>query len=114
MQRPPCRSQPAQHLSRSPRHLEITASEGAQFAPIGRRYHTKENLAEVAAVFSAELDYGREAEMTDTFRHIHEGDADVVVPRVVHSLTTRRVLTGTGEDGAGYSLIRNRKLSVPP
>ena len=63
------------------------------FAPVGRRYHSRETLEEVRAVFMAELDYGQEAETSETFRRIHQDDADIVIPRVHHSLTTRRVLT---------------------
>ncbi len=63
------------------------------FAPVGRRYHTKETLEEVRAVFMAELDYGQEAETSETFRRIHADDDQIVIPRVHHSLTTRRVLT---------------------
>ena len=62
-------------------------------APIGRRYHTKETLDEIRSVFLAELDYGREAEMADAFRRVHAGDAEIHIPRVHHSLTSRRVLT---------------------
>ncbi len=62
-------------------------------APVGRRYHTKEGLDEIKSVFRSELDYTHEAEIADAFRRIHEGDEDIVVPRVHHALTTRRVLT---------------------
>ena len=43
-------------------------------APVGRRYHTKETLDEIRAVFLAELDYRHEAEMSEVFRAIHEDD----------------------------------------
>ena len=62
-------------------------------APIGRRYQSKETLDEVKAVFLAEIDYTREAETADVFRKIHEGDREIVIPRVHHALSTRRVLT---------------------
>jgi predicted unusual protein kinase regulating ubiquinone biosynthesis (AarF/ABC1/UbiB family) len=62
-------------------------------APIGRRYKSKELLAEVASVFLTETDYGKEADAADTFRRVHEGDAEIVIPRVLHSLSTKRVLT---------------------
>jgi predicted unusual protein kinase regulating ubiquinone biosynthesis (AarF/ABC1/UbiB family) len=62
-------------------------------APIGRRYQSKEALDEIRAVFLAEIDYGREAEAVDTFRRVHEQDADIVIPKVHHSLSTKRVLT---------------------
>jgi len=62
-------------------------------APVGRRYQSKETLDEVKAVFLAEIDYGLEAENVDLFRAIHEGDDAIVIPRVFHSLSTKRVLT---------------------
>jgi predicted unusual protein kinase regulating ubiquinone biosynthesis (AarF/ABC1/UbiB family) len=71
-------------------------------APVGRKYHTKETLDEVKAVFLAELDYGREAELADSFRAIHAEDPEIVVPRVVHSLTSKRVLTLEYIGGTDY------------
>jgi predicted unusual protein kinase regulating ubiquinone biosynthesis (AarF/ABC1/UbiB family) len=74
-----------------------------QFAsPLGRRYHTKEGLDEIRAVFLAELDYGREAEMTDLFRRMNADLPGVVIPRVYHSLSSRRVLTTEYLDGQTY------------
>jgi len=75
----------------------------AMIAPVGRRYHTKETLDEIKGVFLAELDYGREAETADTFRRIHEEDRDIVIPRVYHSLTSRRVLTLELLGGVDYA-----------
>jgi predicted unusual protein kinase regulating ubiquinone biosynthesis (AarF/ABC1/UbiB family) len=72
-------------------------------APVGRRYQTKETLEEVKAVFLAELDYTREATTADRFRQIHEGDDDILIPRVHHSLTTRRVLTCELVGGVDYA-----------
>jgi predicted unusual protein kinase regulating ubiquinone biosynthesis (AarF/ABC1/UbiB family) len=80
----------------------------AMIAPVGRRYHSKEGLEEVKSVFLAELDYTREAEMADTFRRIHEGDDEVVIPHVHHSLTTRRVLTCALVGGEDYSTFCER------
>jgi predicted unusual protein kinase regulating ubiquinone biosynthesis (AarF/ABC1/UbiB family) len=74
----------------------------AMIAPIGRRYQSKEVLAEIRSVFLAEIDYGKEAEAADTFRRVHEGDDDIVIPRVVHSLSTRRVLTMELMGGVDY------------
>jgi hypothetical protein len=71
-------------------------------APVGRRYQTKETLDEVKAVFLAELDYTREATTGDRFRQIHDEDPDIVIPRVHHSLTTRRVLTCEMIGGVDY------------
>jgi hypothetical protein len=50
-----------------------------------------------------ELDYAREAEMADVFRRINQDDPDIVVPRVHHALTTRRVLTLEYMDGLSYA-----------
>lgn len=72
-------------------------------APVGRRYHSKETLEEVKSVFLAELDYAREAETADTFRRIHVDDPEIVIPRVHHSLTTRRVLTCDMMGGVDYA-----------
>jgi len=71
-------------------------------APIGRRYHTKETLDEIKSVFMAELDYGKEADATELFRRIHRDDPDIVIPRVHHSLSTRRVLTTELLGGQDY------------
>ena len=72
-------------------------------APVGRRYHTKEGLEEIKSVFRAELDYTHEAETADVFRRIHESDPEIVVPRVHHALTTRRVLTTELVGGVDYA-----------
>ena len=80
----------------------------SMIAPVGRRYHSKETLEEIKAVFLAELDYTREAEMADTFRRLHGDDADIVVPRVHHSLTTRRVLTCELIGGVDYQTFCER------
>ncbi len=77
-------------------------------APIGRRYQTKETLAEIKSVFLAEIDYGLEAETVDLFRRIHAGDRDVVIPRVVHSLSTKRVLTLELIGGVDYATFRDQ------
>ncbi len=72
-------------------------------APVGRRYHSKEALEEIKSVFLGELDYARESETADTFRRIHADDADIVIARVHHSLTTRRVLTCDFIEGVDYA-----------
>ncbi len=74
-------------------------------APLGRKYHSKEVLDEIKAVFLAELDYRHEADNAETFRKIHEGDDEIVIPRVFYSYSTRRVLTCEmigGEDYAAF------------
>jgi predicted unusual protein kinase regulating ubiquinone biosynthesis (AarF/ABC1/UbiB family) len=72
-------------------------------APIGRRYRSKETLAELRAVFLAEIDYRIEAEAAETFRRIHKNDPDIVVPRIYHSLSTKRVLTLELMGGTDYA-----------
>ncbi len=76
-------------------------------APLGRKYNTKETLDEIKAVFMSELDYRTEAENADLFRRIHQAtpvDAgDIVIPRVVHHLSTKRVLTTELLGGQDYS-----------
>jgi predicted unusual protein kinase regulating ubiquinone biosynthesis (AarF/ABC1/UbiB family) len=72
-------------------------------APVARRYHTKEGLDEIKSVFMQELDYGREAEIADVFRRIHEEDADIVIPHVHQSLSTKRVLTCDLIEGHDYA-----------
>jgi len=77
-------------------------------APVGRRYHTKETLDEIRAVFLSELDYRHEAETSETFAKIHEGDGEIVIPRVHHGLTTRRVLTCDLIGGVDYQTFCER------
>ena len=75
----------------------------AIMAPLARKLHTRKALDELRAVFLAELDYAREAEMADLFRQLNANDPSVVIPRVYHSLTTRRVLTLEYIDGQSYA-----------
>ncbi len=72
-------------------------------APIGRKYHSKEAIDEIKAVFLAELDYRREADNAEIFRRIHESDPDIIVPRVWDSLSSRRVLTTELVGGEDYA-----------
>jgi predicted unusual protein kinase regulating ubiquinone biosynthesis (AarF/ABC1/UbiB family) len=72
-------------------------------APIGRRYQTKETLDEIKSVFLAETDYGLEAETIDAFRRVHARDRDIVIPRVIHSLSSKRVLTLEFMEGVDYA-----------
>jgi predicted unusual protein kinase regulating ubiquinone biosynthesis (AarF/ABC1/UbiB family) len=72
-------------------------------SPIGRQFQSKETLEEVRAVFMGELDYGEEAATADTFRRIHADDPSIVIPKVHHSLTTRRVLTMGFQEGEDYT-----------
>ena len=72
-------------------------------APVGRRYHSKQTLEEVKAVFLAEVDYTHEAMTADVFRKIHADDPHIVIPRIVHSLSTKRVLTCELIGGVDYA-----------
>lgn len=80
----------------------------SMIAPVGRKYHTKETLEEIKAVFLAELDYGLEAENAETFRRIHASDEDVVIPRVWNAFSTRRVLTLEMVEGEDYATFCKR------
>jgi predicted unusual protein kinase regulating ubiquinone biosynthesis (AarF/ABC1/UbiB family) len=71
-------------------------------SPVLRRYHTKQALEEIKAVFLSELDYTREAQMADVFRRMTRDVPEIVVPRVHHSLSTRRVLTAELIEGLIY------------
>lgn len=75
----------------------------SMIAPVGRKYHSKETLDEIKSVFLAELDYRLEADNAEMFRRIHAGDAEIVIPRVFHTLSTKRVLTLEMVEGEDYS-----------
>ncbi len=75
----------------------------SMISPFGRKYHTKEALDEIKAVFLAELDYRLEADNAETFRSIHEGDEDIVIPKVWNGLSSRRVLTAEFIGGVDYA-----------
>jgi predicted unusual protein kinase regulating ubiquinone biosynthesis (AarF/ABC1/UbiB family) len=72
-------------------------------APIGRRYQSKETLEEIRSVFLAEVDYRLEADAAESFRRVHAGDDDIVIPRIVHSLSSKRVLTMELVGGIDYA-----------
>ncbi len=91
--------------------LKSLAALEAIASPFGRRYHTKDYLDEVSEVFRAELDYGREAGMYDLFRATTADLPRVVVPRVHHALSSRRVLVTELVDGASYGEFA---ASAPP
>jgi predicted unusual protein kinase regulating ubiquinone biosynthesis (AarF/ABC1/UbiB family) len=71
-------------------------------SPISRKFHAKQALDEIRRVFMDELDYAREAEMAELFRRINEGEPDILIPEVHHSLTTRRVITTEFAEGQSY------------
>lgn len=75
----------------------------SMLSPVTKKLHSQQTLDEIAQVFRDELDYGREAEMGDIFRRIHHGDPNVVIPRVHHGLTSKRVLTTDLLGGASYA-----------
>lgn len=75
----------------------------SMMSPITAKLHSKQTIDEISQVFRDELDYGREAEMADVFRRIHQGDDDIIIPRVHHDLTRRRVLTTELIGGASYA-----------
>jgi predicted unusual protein kinase regulating ubiquinone biosynthesis (AarF/ABC1/UbiB family) len=77
-------------------------------APVGRRYHSKETLQEIRSVFLRELDYGAEAEAIEMFRRVHAEDPAIVIPRVSHALTTKRVLTCELVGGVDYQTFCER------
>jgi predicted unusual protein kinase regulating ubiquinone biosynthesis (AarF/ABC1/UbiB family) len=72
-------------------------------APIGRRYQSRETLDELRSVFLAEVDYRIEADAVEAFRRVHRDDDEIVIPRVVHSLSTKRVLTLELIGGVDYA-----------
>jgi len=75
----------------------------AMMAPLAKKLNARQTVDELRKVFLSELDYAREAEMADLFRRMNAGDEDVYIPRIHHSLTTRRVLTLELVDGMSYA-----------
>ncbi|GAC1351155.1 MAG: AarF/ABC1/UbiB kinase family protein [Polyangiales bacterium] len=82
--------------------LKTVALMEQMIAPIGRRYQSKEGLDEIRRVFLAEIDYTQEARATEAFRDMFAGDESVIIPRVYHGTTTRRVITTEFIDGIDY------------
>ncbi|HZO16296.1 MAG TPA: AarF/ABC1/UbiB kinase family protein [Polyangiaceae bacterium] len=75
---------------------------GSMMGPLANRMHAKQTLEELTEVFMSELDYAREAYMADVFRRMHQHDSDIHIPRVLQSLSTKRVLTAELVGGIGY------------
>ncbi|MFO0678861.1 MAG: AarF/UbiB family protein [Polyangiaceae bacterium] len=73
----------------------------AKMAGAGR-FDPKAMLEVVRARFREELDYLHEASNVDHFAKVHATDPRIVIPRVLHAVTTRRVLTTTFESGATF------------
>jgi predicted unusual protein kinase regulating ubiquinone biosynthesis (AarF/ABC1/UbiB family) len=82
--------------------LKSVALLETMMSPISKKLNARQTLDEFRNVFLAELDYSREAEMADLFRRLNADDPSIVIPRVHHSLSTRRVLTLEYMDGVGY------------
>lgn len=72
-------------------------------SPFAKKLHSQQTIDEISQVFRDELDYGREAEMCDVFRRIHADEPNMSIPRVHHSLTTRRVITSDLVGGMSYA-----------
>ena len=83
--------------------LKSVAMLESMMSPITKKLNAKQALDEFRKVFLSELDYAREAEMADLFRRLNAGDARVTIPRVHHSLTTRRVITLEFIEGMSYA-----------
>lgn len=58
-----------------------------------RRLDSKNVLEEIRSRFREELDYRIEAERQSAFARVHEGDAQIIIPKVFPEHTARRVLT---------------------
>lgn len=67
--------------------------EGALSMMGTRRLDSKNVLEEIRARFREELDYRTEAERQMAFARVHEGDEQILIPRVFPEQTSRRVLT---------------------
>ena len=79
-----------------------------------RKLGSKRIIEEVRRRFLEELDYELEASRQTTFRELHAGDPDIVVPRVVASRSSSRVLTtelvtGVGLDDAARASEADRQ-----
>jgi predicted unusual protein kinase regulating ubiquinone biosynthesis (AarF/ABC1/UbiB family) len=70
--------------------LKLVFAVGQRFDPAIR---TDEIHAEITTRLREELDYRREAQHVALYRHMLRGEADVHVPAVVPSHSTRRLLT---------------------
>jgi predicted unusual protein kinase regulating ubiquinone biosynthesis (AarF/ABC1/UbiB family) len=72
-------------------NLGMLEAFGAAFG--GRHFKSDEYLDIVRSRFTEELDYTLEAERMDLFRRAHRGDPDIIIPAVIHELSSERVLT---------------------
>lgn len=67
---------------------------------------------ELSARLMEELDYGREAKVTNLYRYMLAGRADIHVPEVVEDLSTARLLTTTWLDGQKILNYKDAPQSV--
>lgn len=67
-----------------------------------RRFQSREVLEVIRARFREELDYAHEAGQQAWFREVHAGDAQVHVPRVIASHSSKRVLCSEFVTGASF------------
>lgn len=81
------------------RLLAMLARIAERMRPVSGGLRPGEAVAEVAAALRRELDFREEAGVTDAVRISHSDDADVVIPAVHWSHTSRRVLTLDFIDG---------------
>jgi len=68
----------------------------------GRRFDSKTMLEVVQARFREELDYAREAESIRVFAALHAGDPTVIIPGLVDTHSSPRVLTTELARGATF------------
>ena len=86
-------------------------------APIGRRYQSRGDARrDQERVPRRDRTTRLEAETVDAFRRVHAGDRQIVLPRVVHSLSSKRVLTLELMGGVDYATFcaRRRPRSGTP
>jgi predicted unusual protein kinase regulating ubiquinone biosynthesis (AarF/ABC1/UbiB family) len=73
---------------------DLAAGRWVEFlGPLSRKFTMKEQMAEVRARFTEELDYAHEAQAQETFRHLFAAEPLIHVPEVISSLSSSRVLT---------------------
>jgi predicted unusual protein kinase regulating ubiquinone biosynthesis (AarF/ABC1/UbiB family) len=82
--------------------LSNVSTFGALLGPIGSKFALKEQLAEMRARFTEELDYAHEAAQQKRFGRIFGGHPTVLVPEVVDDRSTGRVLTTGLAGGIGF------------
>lgn len=73
-----------------------------------RKLDSKNMLEEIRTRFREELDYRTEAERQTIFARVHEGDSQIIIPKVYREHTAKRVLTT--QFMRGGSLDDARKL----